>query len=49
MIDSDIVGMGWFKIKRGLFNICQGNNKKSYCQVEIECSANAIESIKAED
>ena len=49
MIDSDIVGMGWLKIKRGMFNICQGNSKKSYCQVEIECSAKAIEAIKPEE
>ena len=40
MVDRDIVGMSWVKIKHGKYKI--SNNKISNCQIEAWCSVEDV-------
>jgi hypothetical protein len=41
MIDTEIVGMGWYKVKPG-FHIVEEHKKMTRCQLEIEASVQLI-------
>ncbi|AFR94130.2 DNA polymerase delta subunit 1 [Cryptococcus neoformans C23] len=38
MIDTKIVGMNWVSIPGGRYDLLEGGNKKSQCQIEILCN-----------
>jgi len=49
MIDNDLTGMGWFRIKKGMYRVKNKGEKNSYCQLEIETTPEGIEPIPPND
>ncbi|WVR03623.1 hypothetical protein IAU60_000616 [Kwoniella sp. DSM 27419] len=38
MIDTKVVGMNWVEIPGGQYELLEGSNKKSRCQIEVSCN-----------
>ena len=37
MIDTHVVGMNWVEIPGGRYEVLQGDEKRSLCQIEVSC------------
>lgn len=37
MVDTKVVGMNWVEIPGGTYDMLEGSQRKSLCQIEISC------------
>ncbi len=48
MIDRNVVGMSWIRVKHNKYKIINNNDKISHCQIEAWCDVNDVEPLSTQ-